>query len=68
MRGNKTGLADLKRLHEQVRETRARAEAAEREAAARASAAAPEADVAAFRRAVQAATPLKPSGRLANRR
>ncbi|MGK0660634.1 hypothetical protein [Bordetella bronchiseptica] len=38
MRGNKTGLADLKRLHEQVRETRARAEAAEREAAARASA------------------------------
>ncbi len=41
MRGNKTGLADLKRLHEQVRETRARAEAAEREAAARASAAAP---------------------------
>ncbi|KCV27975.1 Smr domain protein [Bordetella bronchiseptica 00-P-2730] len=68
MRGNKTGLADLKRLHEQVRETRARAEAAERETAARAAAAAPEADVAAFRRAVQAATPLKPSGRLANRR
>lgn len=64
MRGNKAGLADLKRLHEQVRETRARAEAAEREAAA----AAPEADVAAFRRAVQAATPLKPTGRLASRR
>lgn len=64
MRNNKGGLGDLKRLHQAAQQARA---AAQQEAArtARETTAtrAPEHDPDAFRRATQAVTPLKQSGR-----
>jgi len=67
MRGNKTGLAELKRLHEQAAQARVQAERQAREDQARRQAAAPEADVAAFRQAVQSATPIKAAARAEHR-
>jgi len=65
MHSKKGGLADLKQLRQSVRQAREQAEQAERAAQA-ARAAAPAADDPdAFRRATQAVTPLKPSGRRA---
>lgn len=62
MRNNKTGLADLKRLHQASQQARARAEQAARAAREAASAEA-EDDPEAFRRAIRSVTPLKHSGR-----
>src|SRR5690606_46051 len=62
MRGNKAGLADLKRLQQSARQARAQAEKA---AAPARPADEPVFDPAAFRRAMHAVTPLKQSGRRA---
>jgi DNA-nicking Smr family endonuclease len=62
MRGKKIGLADLKQLQKEAAENRARIERAEREAAqarAQRERAAPEEDLAAFRKAMQGAMPIK---------
>ncbi|MFJ1301133.1 Smr/MutS family protein [Pseudomonadota bacterium AL_CKDN230030165-1A_HGKHYDSX7] len=65
MRGNKAGLADLKRLQTQLNDERQRKEAAEKVAAAeRARLSSPD-DLASFRRAMQAVTPIKDGGRRA---
>jgi len=63
MRGNKAGLADLKRLQQSARQARAQAEKAA--AAPARPADEPVFDPAAFRRAMHAVTPLKQSGRRA---
>jgi len=68
MRNSKGGLADLKRLHQQAAQARAQAERQAREAQAQRAAAAPEEDLAAFRRAMQSATPIKGEARVEHRR
>jgi len=67
MRGAKTGLADLKRVKETLARQREAAERQAREEAARRVQAAPEHDVAAFRRAMQSATPMKSANKVEHR-
>ncbi|OZI39101.1 DNA mismatch repair protein MutS [Bordetella genomosp. 1] len=65
MRGNKAGLADLKRLQTQLNDERQRKEAAEKVAAVeRARLSTPD-DVAAFKRAMQTVAPIKQTPRRA---
>jgi len=64
MRGNKVGLADLKRLKKDLQEERERAALASRAAAVRKAEAAPVDAMAAFKRSMQSVTPLKQSARV----
>jgi len=64
MRGNKVGLADLKRLKKDLQEERERAALASRVAAVRKAEAAPVDAMAAFKRSMQSVTPLKQSARV----
>ncbi|SAI33678.1 Probable DNA endonuclease SmrA [Bordetella ansorpii] len=68
MRGTKTSLADLKRVHDTLARDREQAERLAREEAARRARAAPAHDVDAFKKAMQAATPMKTANKVEHRR
>ena len=64
MRGNKVGLADLKRLKKDLQAERERAALAQRTAALKKPESAPLDEMAAFKRTMQSVTPLKQSARV----
>ena len=64
MRGNKVGLADLKRLKKDLQAERERAALAQRTAALKKPESAPLDEMAAFKRTMQSVTPLKQAARV----